>query len=249
MTDGEGGPRSIRVGTWNVAWKHPSRSAGRTMRERLLAEDPEVLCITEADADFMGADGHTICAEADYGYPLKGNRRKVLLWSGEPWTSCDRIGDPALPRGRFVAGRTTTKAGPLLVVGVCIPWAAAHVSTGRRDKKRWEDHLAYLAGLQTYLSKLEEPFLLMGDFNQAVPRRAAPRHVFDALERAILNQVEIFTSGDVKPCGFSIDHIAGSRGLTCTLRKGLSAVGPEGAVLSDHFGIIADLKPRQHGLD
>ena len=61
---------TVRVGTWNVAWKHPSRSAGRTMRERLLAEDPEVLCITEPSADFMGDTGHTICAEADYGYPV-----------------------------------------------------------------------------------------------------------------------------------------------------------------------------------
>ncbi len=212
------------------------------MRERLLAEDPEVLCITEADAQFMGSTGHTICAEADYGYQLTGNRRKVLLWSRQPWLTHDTLGDPALPPGRFVAGRTLTSAGPLLVVGVCIPWAAAHVSTGRKDKKRWEDHLAYLDGLHTYLSKLAEPFVLMGDFNQAVPRRTAPEHVFDALERAVLAQVELFTSGDVEPCGYSIDHIAGPKGSSCSWRKGLHALGAEKEVLSDHFGIIARLR-------
>ncbi len=210
------------------------------MRERLLAEDPEILCITEADAEFMGSLGHTICAEADYGYPLKGNRRKVLLWSKKPWLTHDMLGDPALPPGRFVAGRTTTSAGPLLVVGLCIPWAAAHVSTGRKDRARWEDHLAYLGGLQTYLSKLDEPFLLIGDFNQAVPRRTAPQHVFDALERTVLDRVELFTGGEFDDGGYSIDHIAGSKGARCRWRKGLSALGTGGEILSDHFGIIAD---------
>lgn len=233
---------NLRVGTWNVAWKHPSRSAGRTMRERLLAEKPEVLCITEADAEFMDSIGHTICAEADYGYPLKGNRRKVLLWSKEPWLSHDNIGDPSLPPGRFVAGRTTTSAGQIHVIGICIPWAAAHVSTGRKDKKRWEDHLAYVEGLQTYLSKLTEPFVLMGDFNQTVPHRTAPQHVFDALKLAVIDRAEIFTAGNVEPCGYSIDHIAGTKGVSCSWRKGLPAVGSGGEILSDHFGVIADLE-------
>lgn len=91
--------RILIAGTWNVAWKKPMGPAGRTMRERLMAHEPEVLCLTEADGDFMQGEGHTISAEVDYGYPIKGNRRKVLLWSRNPWEQVDQIGEPNLPSG------------------------------------------------------------------------------------------------------------------------------------------------------
>lgn len=174
------------------------------MREQLLDRDPDVLSLTEADADFMGSDGHTICAEADYGYPITGNRRKVLLWSRSPWAQVDQLGEPDLPPGRFVAGRTDTCAGPLLCIGVCIPWAAAHVSTGQRNRQRWEDHLTFLSGLKRFIEKQETPFVIMGDFNQAIPRRTAPVDVYRALERVVLDHVTVFTTGEIDGCGYGL---------------------------------------------
>ncbi|WP_340587309.1 endonuclease/exonuclease/phosphatase family protein [Erythrobacter alti] len=232
---------SVKVGTWNVAWRKPLSLAGKTMRDRLLESDPEVLCITEADAGFMCGSGHVTCAEADYGYSLVGDRRKVALWSKQPWARVDRVGDKELPPGRFVRGLTETSAGPLTFVGVCIPWAAAHVSTGRRDRKRWDEHLAYLNGLGRLLGHLEEPFVVMGDFNQAIPKRRAPTHVFGALQRMVLGQVNVFSTGEIEDCGFAIDHIAGSQGISCKKVTGLSATSPNGTKLSDHFGILAEL--------
>ena len=214
------------------------------MRERLLAHDPEVLCLTEADSSFMQGEGHTISATPDYGYPIKGNRRKVLLWSRKPWKQVDQIGDRDLPPGRFVAGLTETSEGPIFCVGVCIPWAAAHVSTGRKDRKRWEDHLLYLEGLKRYLEKREEPFLIMGDFNQAIPRRTAPAYVYKALEQAVLDNVIVFTAGETEGCGHAIDHIGGSRDVACRKVIGLPAVGTGGTKLSDHFGLMAEIELR-----
>jgi len=107
--------------------------------------------------------GHLIVLGADYGYAAPPGRRKVMLWSRTPWEAVDALGDVALPTGRYVAGRTQTPAGPLNVVGVCIPWARAHVSTGRRNRRPWEDHLADLAALEQPLKRQAGATLMLGD--------------------------------------------------------------------------------------
>jgi endonuclease/exonuclease/phosphatase family metal-dependent hydrolase len=232
---------NLKVGTWNVAWRIPSSAAAATMRERLFASDLDVACLTEAAADFLDGNGHVETSSADYGYPLLGNRRKVLLWSKQPWEDVDILGDPHMPPGRFIAGRTQTAMGPVLFIGVCIPWSAAHVSTGRQDRTRWEDHLAYLSGLECYLSRQEGPFVVLGDFNQAIPRRRAPRHVFNALQAAVLGKVNVFTADEIEGHGYAIDHVCGSGGFECEWVSGLSAFDAAGKRLSDHFGLTVNL--------
>ena len=118
------------------------------------------------------------------------------------------IRSPGLPSGRFVAGTTNTPLGPLRVIGVCIPWAASHVSTGRRDRQRWEDHLRYFEALPEVLDQQRTPYILIGDFNQAVPRRTAPYEVFSSLVSNIQRRCHIVTTGEIEGCGFAIDHIA-----------------------------------------
>ena len=232
----------MKVGTWNVAWRKPESPAGSVMRDQLLKSGSEVLCITEAHAAFMGPDGHTISASPDYGYPLIADRRKVLLWSRSPWEEIDTVGEETMPGGRFVAGRTVTSGSPMLFIGVCIPWAAAHVSTGRRDRKRWDDHISYLKGLGEYLERTGESFVIMGDFNQAIPRRRAPVRVFDALEKAVLRKARIFTQGGFERHGFPIDHIGASPDINCMDVRALSAFDEKGTRLSDHFGLLAGLE-------
>jgi hypothetical protein len=61
-------------------------------------------------------EGYCLDADPDYGYPNKGGRRKVILWTKHPWTEVDATGDEAIPTGRFVSGVT----GGIRFVGVCI---------------------------------------------------------------------------------------------------------------------------------
>lgn len=125
----------VRVGTWNVEWaKHGSLKA-RRIEPILAAPDCDVLCVTEGgDAGILPKCGHVIDAGTEWGYPIpkaSPGRRKVLLWSKHPWTPVFEPGQQDLPGGRLVAGVTETPIGRLTVVGICIPWGAAHVSGGR----------------------------------------------------------------------------------------------------------------------
>ena len=84
----------------------------------------------------------------------------------------------------------------------------------------------------------------MGDFNQRIPRMRAPRHVSDALEE-LLRPLHVVTSGDIAglPSG-TIDHIAVTPGLHASELHGLSRHAADGAQLSDHDLIAAELVVR-----
>lgn len=234
---------SLSLATWNLQWKRPHSAACRTMVERLVEHDPDVVCLTEAYAKAKLPPGHTIEAEPNYGYPLIEGRRKVLLWSTLPWEAVDRIGHTDLPTGRFVSGRTMTPLGPVTVVGVCIPWRDAHVSSGRRDRTPWQDHCAYLAGLARILSALDGPAIVVGDFNQTIPRRTAPHVVYAALEQALGARCVVATGGLLAPLGRpSIDHIAHGPELVAANVTALSNLGPDLKQLSDHFGVVGTLR-------
>ena len=233
--------RTVTIATWNVQWRRSDSNAAKIIRERLAVHQPDVVCLTEAPADFLSVDGHTVLCDPDPGYPVIGNRRKVLLWSKEPWTDVDDYGSPGLPSGRFVAGTTETDLGPLRFVGACIPWAGSHVSSGRRDRERWEEHLRYLEALAEVLEQQTKPFVVLGDFNQAVPRRTAPREVFSSLVSNVANRCHLVTTGEIEGCGYAIDHIAVSDGLGAVRISGLPAKVEKAPALSDHFGLVAEI--------
>jgi exonuclease III len=96
---------TISVVLWNIAWRRLAVSAGRLIRNIIEQHDPDVVCLAEAHTDFLPEE-HLIQSRADYGYPLKEGRRKVLLWSRHPWTLVDDLGEERLPPGRFVTGTT-----------------------------------------------------------------------------------------------------------------------------------------------
>lgn len=230
----------LTAATWNLQWKRPNTPACRTMVERLLEHSPDIICLTEAYASTGLPRGHLIEAERDYGYPVVEGRRKVMLWSREPWQQVDQTGHPDLPTGRIVAGRTMTPVGPVTVVGVCIPWRDAHVSSGRRDRAPWQDHTDYLGGLAAVLASLDGPAIVLGDFNQAIPRRTAPAAVFAALEAALGDWWQVATTGLLAPLGRpSIDHVAHTREFVTAQVTALSNEGTDGQLLSDHFGVVA----------
>src|SRR3546814_18022620 len=99
-------------------------------------------------------------------------------------------------------GETQTPLGSVLVVGVCVPWADAHVTTGRRDRQRWQDHRTYLDALGPLLRAVgdERPIIVSGDFNQRIPRRWSPVEVYDALTTAF-SGFAVATEGDIPRIG------------------------------------------------
>ncbi len=211
------------------------------MRERLAACKADVICVTEGHADNLPKGGDIIESEADYGYQLREGRRKVILWTRHEWDRRDAIGSKHLPPGRFAAGTLSLESAEVRVVGVCIPWSAAHVSTGRRDRTRWQDHLDYLDGLGAHLAdEAETDTIVLGDFNQAIPRFRQPVHVAQSLETNILNHGMTPISRDTL-CEKGlplIDHICVSPGLTGKVTAQFPKRDKQ-LRLSDHTGIVA----------
>lgn len=70
-----------------------------------------------------------------WGYDITSHprRRKTLLWSRWPLTEVAALTTGA-GAGRVLTAQTVTSIGAVRVVAVCIPWASAHVSTGRRGR-------------------------------------------------------------------------------------------------------------------
>lgn len=228
---------SLRIVNWNLEWAPPRRSRGQELRRRIEQAKPEVVCLTESHLDFLPG-GHVILADANYGYRCAPTRRKVLLWSRRPWTKVDELGDSKLPSGRYIRGTTETSVGPVTFVGVCVPWKDAHVRTGRRDRDAWEDHAAYLEQLPKILKPLRRNrTVVLGDFNQTIPRTRVPEHLFEMLTKALIG-FEVATAGRIKGAETqAIDHVYYSAGLRTPQAHALSNICPSGKRLSDHFGL------------
>ena len=235
---------AIRIGTWNTEWASPSSSRGSIIRDMLAGSGCDLLCVTEGFAGIFPDRGHVIDAGKDWGYPIRAGRRKVLLWSRQPWTPhVEAVGSADLPGGRFVAGSTETQSGTCLtVVGVCIPWRDAHVRTGRKDRRPWQDHEAWLAGFEKLCSRIPESrTIVLGDFNQSIPRKkSVPRKAHEALLRSF-GRFSFATQGELSGGLAAIDHIAHTPDLT---RGSIGIWSGETASqirLSDHFGVWCDV--------
>ena len=214
------------------------------IRQLLLESAIDVACITEAYRNFF-EDGHCIESEAAYGYPVVEGRRKAILWSRNSWSHIDSIGNRELPPGRFVTGLTETPIGPLRFTGVCVPWRLAHVNTGRRDAAPWSEHLKYISGLARIVRENERRCVILGDFNQRLPRAGQPVSVFDALTQALGEAFEIVTQGCQDITGKSaIDHLACTNDLSGAMTSILPARLDDGTTLSDHFGMVVELRLR-----
>ena len=183
-----------------------------------------------------------ICSRADYGYSIREERRKVLLWSREPWERIDEFGSELMPPGRFVSGVTQTSLGEVTVIGVCIPWADSRVRGTEVKRKKWEDHRQYLDGLSEVLVRTPpERLIVVGDFNQRMQQgKTAPADVRMALQAAIVSRMNIVTSGLGYRGRRSIDHVALSSDLSAEYLGVISSFDGE-RKLSDHFGVAAGL--------
>ncbi len=232
------------VATWNVQWATPASRRTHELLRRLERYSPEVVCLTETHVELLSRSGHTVSAQRDYGYEAKETRRKVVLWSQQPWTQVDCVGNKSLPPGRFVAGVTQTSLGEVTVIGIGIPWFGSRTEASRNSgrRRRWQDHEEYLVGLTEVLARAPtKRLLIMGDFNQALGAKGrAPTALRQALLGAFPPTVSIATSSLAFGGRESIDHIALSEDLVVQSLHVLGNI-QGAAVLSDHFGIVAEV--------
>ena len=240
---------SLTAITWNVEWATPAAYRTPEILNRLDRHDPDVICLTEAHVGLLsGLDsGYTICSQPDYGYPIRQGRRKVVLWSKNPWEQTDDLGTDSMPPGRFVTGVTQTPLGPVAVVGICIPWFGSRTEPRRKSgrKQQWEDHSQYITGLTHVLAQAPtDRLIVLGDFNQTLrPDSRAPAELQSALHRAFPSHMAIATTGLVFRGRRSIDHIASSDDLAAESVDIISNLHDR-RKLSDHFGVVTKLSSR-----
>jgi hypothetical protein len=233
----------IRIANWNLQWARRNTPNGEAILRRLFQQEPEIICLTEADIDFLPKEGFSATSDADYGYESSPWKRKVILWSRKPWLEVDAIGDDSLPGGRYVSAVTETSLGPIRFIGVCIPWSAAHVTTGRKDRERWEDHLAYLCGLAGILEGIDSSTVVLGDFNQRIPRKWTPLEVHQALQTTFEGRLEFATTGLIQKIDKqAIDHVAHTGDFVASNVRSIDNIDSNGRELSDHFGVVLDLE-------
>jgi endonuclease/exonuclease/phosphatase family metal-dependent hydrolase len=233
---------SLKVVNWNVKWATPRSRRTAEIRKRIKEHAPDVICLTETDIGLLPDGGHVIASGPDYGYPITEGRRKAVLWSKTLWKQTDGIGNAILPPGRFVSGTTQTSVGKVMIIGVCIPWADARVKGANVKREKWEDHQQYLECLREVLDRApEKRLIVMGDFNQQLPRSRYTRaDVHESLLSVIASRLTIATAG----IGFrgkrTIDHIALTKDLMAESLGVISNVDGT-TMLSDHFGVVADV--------
>ena len=237
----------MKLVNWNVNWATPRSKRFPKILDRINQHSPEIVCLTETHAG-LPQGGHAICAGPDYGYGVQKTRRKVLLWSREPWEHEDNFGDDRLPPGRFISGVTRTSLGELTVVGVCIPWSGSRAGgrySGER-RRAWEDHEVYLERLAEVLAHApSDRLVVMGDFNQRIAKSPgrlskASAHRADLLQRAITPHVTLATS-DLEYRGRrTIDHVGLSADIAIASLDVICHIHGE-QKLSDHFGVAADI--------
>ena len=246
---------ALSVVNWNVQWATPHSERSPEILRRIRCHVPDVVCLTETDCRLLsGFGGHIIEAGPDPSQGAANHRRKVLLWSRQPWTDVDDLGSETLPPGRFVAGATETPAGQVTVIGVCIPWHNANVNVGAKNKKPWQDHSSYLDALSSILAgKSPLPLVVLGDFNQQIGQRRRPYPPLSQPARAELRKtmqaarppgLTIATAGLGLRGRRAIDHIAISGDLSAAALATIDNTDGDRR-LSDHFGVVATLSSQK----
>lgn len=233
-----------RILNWNVEWASPRAKRFPLIRRAIDEVRASIIVVTEGSAPVLPDSGHVVTSSADYGYsPADRSRRKVLMWSREPWRDVDVTGSPLMPGGRFVAGTTDTAIGTVRVIGVCIPWRDAHVRSGRKDRQPWEDHLRYLDGLEEYLRTVStaETTIIAGDFNQRIPATGAPAKVSDRLAEVFRGWQMVTADVRSRDGDLLIDHMAIRPGRSQTSVSVLERIAEDGTRMSDHHGVIVQM--------
>ena len=109
--------------------------------------------------------------------------------------------------------------------------------------KRWEDHAVYLRALARVLSSApRQRLIVLGDFNQTIPRTRAPHEMYDLLMQA-LGGLQVATAGAIDGLAAPlIDHVCHTDDL---VSRDLTSIenldDTAGRPLSDHVGTLVRL--------
>ena len=235
---------TLSIVNWNVEWAR--KLARDSILDRIRAHSPEIVCLTETDDGLLSElGGYSIHPQCDFGRGVQGLRRKVMLWSREPWDDVDEIGDESLPPGRYISGITATSIGAVAMMGVCIPY---HDSNRKQGKGQWEDHAQYLNRLAAVLRRKSfKPLIVLGDFNQSMGPRPYPP-VWHPARAALHAALQAYGPPGLTVAtaavGFrgrrAIDHTAVSGDLCVESLCAVSNYAGEDR-LSDHFGTAVQL--------
>ena len=227
----------MRILLWNVEWATLKSIRGQEIQRIYRDVAPDIACITEGYLQFWENEGHVISSIEDYGYKITKGRRKVILISSLEWKNVDEVGNQDLPNGRYCYGRTHG----LNIHGVCIPWKDANVRTGQKDKDTWEDHIQYLDSLKSLIEDKKEKTIVLGDYNQRIPRKWSPQDVYTRLIETFEPNLTIATTGFIKEMDKqAIDHFASTHDINV---KSISTINNYvGSLqLSDHFGFVIEI--------
>jgi len=234
----------LTLATWNVEWAAPRKRGA--IRERIAAWDSDILVVTEGDHGLLPDGGFAADAGTDWGYRVdKPERRKVILWSRWPLDSVSTDVPAGVRTGRLVDSTVSTPVGPIRVLAVCIPWRDAHVRTGISPHgERWREHRAFASHLGGLIAQhaAGTPLVVMGDFNQRLPRTTQPHEIFAHLSRAF-EPLTVITAGADPPSGLSrqeVDHIAVSAQLVPERVWGVDRHHGD-RKLSDHDAVLASV--------
>ncbi|WP_168068563.1 endonuclease/exonuclease/phosphatase family protein [Sphingomonas kaistensis] len=235
----EDSSHSLRIATFNCEWRRTQSGDASLIRERVFYSGVDIVCLTETHHDFMDdCGGYTVASTSMLTGVGTKTRRKVLLWSRTPWCDVDTSGPPGIPEARYVAATTQTSLGAIRIVGVVIPYSFAGVQYGEVKLRPWELHIQYLDALDASVSAEPTRTVLLGDFNQRVPRKHQPSRVFKRLEEVLISRFELATAGALHPLRRqSIDHICVSKDLSPVEVSTIDNERPGGGLISDHFGV------------
>lgn len=231
---------TTRVATWNLERKPPTSTKGAEAIDYVFGLDAEIIVLMEAWITTPTFDGHLAFSEQSTAKRFAPDERIVAVWSKNP---VDPVAyDSPIDRRRFVAGRTETTIGPVLILGVCIPWHMAEATRWASTKRKtWELHREFLVHLGDIMNELDGPFIVAGDFNQRIPVQKYGNKASAELLADIFSELELVTAGTLpggeKP---GIDHIAISSHLRAARVQGWSK-DVTGNVVTDHDGSFVDL--------
>ena len=233
----------MKILNWNINWARPDSIKGRKIQEIIKYFDPDLVCLTETYIDFYLPNRYSVFSEDDYGYKQTGNKRKVILFSNNKWNQIQYLSENSeMPKGRIIIASNEFNLKKINVIGVCIPWKFAHVNTGKMNRSQWQDHSAYLSNLGNYIYSLDPqiPTIVIGDFNQTIPRTIAPIDMNKKL-LATFKSYNIISRDQLDECNKPIiDHIAINRELSNFSFTIIPKNSSDGIKISDHSGILAE---------
>ena len=240
----------VRVANWNFERRGPKTWQAASLVTEISAFAPDLICLTEAhktSLEILG--GHTIDHVGYRATRKKESERLVMLWSKAPWQPI-QVPKDLQALGGLVCGVTQLSARRVCCIGLCIPYHMAKLD-GEDRTRPWHHHKVFLRAVTPWLRQQAQnnPVILLGDFNQRIPRKYGSQDAYALLEEA-LSPFHILTSGGLQPLSLqTIDHICTNQAFIAKSIEARSRFDEGGRPRSDHFGVFAELDrvPLPHG--